>query len=455
MADLPTRTESLCPHCLLRIEARRVTEGDSVFLEKACPSHGILEKVLLWRNTPYTYSEWGRAKTAAPRIAPGCPSQCGLCDHHAQETCTAIIEVTHRCNLQCPFCFAAAGTDARLDPDKTKIARMLETVLDRSGPCPVQFSGGEPSMRDDLPEIIRMARTLGFEHIQVNSNGVRLAREATYAAALKDAGTSVIFLQFDGLDDEIHYRIRGAALSATKREAVARCEEARLGVILVPTLVRGVNEGQIGAIIQFAKEKTPTVKGVHFQPVAFLGRYPAKPRNESRILIPEILARIEEQTGGELKAEQFTPPGCEESHCSFSAFSFVGTDGRLVPTTRFLLSRQEEACCDSDPARESRKSISSRWRFRESDFPIVRSKEEAGLAAEPVSPGRGFLDRARSQSLCISGMAFQDAWNVDLERLQKCCVHVVSQDLKIIPFCAYYMTGSSGQHLYPLRTGSA
>lgn len=455
MADLPTRTESLCPHCLLRIEARRITEGDSVFLEKACPSHGMLEKVLLWKNTPYTYAQWSRANKAVPCIAPGCPSQCGLCNDHAQQTCTAIIEVTQRCNLKCPFCFADAGTSAPPDPDKAKISRMLETVLDRSGPCPVQFSGGEPSMRDDLPEIIQMARGLGFEHIQVNSNGIRLAREAHYAPALKDAGTSVVFLQFDGLTDEIHRRIRGAALSATKQEAIARCEKAKLGVILVPTLVRGVNDDQIGAIIQFAKEKMPTVKGVHFQPVAFLGRYPAKPRNESRILIPEILAGIEEQTGGELEAGQFIPPGCEEPHCSFSAFSFMGADGRLVPTTRFLLSREGEVCCGRDPAQESRKSVSSRWKFRESDLPIVRCDDKGNNASEPASAGRGFLDRARSQSLSISGMAFQDAWNVDLERLHGCCVHVVSPDLKIIPFCAYYMTGSSGQHLHALPQWSA
>lgn len=450
MADLPTRTKSLCPHCLLRIEARRVTEGNSVYLEKECPSHGTLEKVLLWKNAPYAYSEWSRAAAAARNGgAPDCPSKCGLCPDHAQDTCAAIIEVTHRCNMRCPVCFAGAGVQAASDPDRQRIARMLQTVLDRSGPCPVQFSGGEPSMRDDLPDIIGMARQLGFEHIQVNSNGIRLAQEPHYAATLKEAGASAVFLQFDGLTDEVHIRIRGTALSKIKQEALDHCESAKLGVILVPTLVRGINEDQIGAVIQFAKKKTPTVKGVHFQPMAFLGRYPEMPENGKRILIPEILAGIETQTGGELKAEQFIPPGCEESHCSFSAFSFVGADGNLVPTTRFFLSGETDTCCGGDAARESRRSVSNRWKYRDSDFPIVQKEEREGAVGGHTPSDQGFLERARSRSLCVSGMAFQDAWNIDLERLQKCCVHVVSQDLRIIPFCAFYMTGSGGQHLHP------
>jgi uncharacterized radical SAM superfamily Fe-S cluster-containing enzyme len=186
---------------------------------------------------------------------------------------------------------------------------MLKDFLQISGPCPLQLSGGEPTLRDDLPQIVALAREIGFDHIQINTNGIRLAEDAAFAESLKDAGVTNVFLQFDGVTDDVYHRIRGARLMSTKLNAIARCAELKIGVILVPTLVRNVNENQIGSIIEFAKNWIPTVKGVHFQPMTYLGRYPDAPRNEDRILIPDILAAIESQTHGELKVENLIPPG--------------------------------------------------------------------------------------------------------------------------------------------------
>jgi uncharacterized radical SAM superfamily Fe-S cluster-containing enzyme len=186
---------------------------------------------------------------------------------------------------------------------------MLQAIKDSQGLCPIQLSGGEPTLRDDLPLIVALARKMGFDHVQVNTNGLRLANDSDYGQRLKDAGTTDFFLQFDGLSDEIYSRIRGTALLGTKLRTVERCAELKVGIILVPTLVRNVNESQIGAIIQFAKQWIPTVKGVHFQPVAYLGRYPHSPSNDDRILIPDILMAIEEQMEGELRVEDIVPPG--------------------------------------------------------------------------------------------------------------------------------------------------
>jgi uncharacterized radical SAM superfamily Fe-S cluster-containing enzyme len=189
------------------------------------------------------------------------------------------------------------------------IERMLRTLLDSAGPCPVQLSGGEPTLRNDLPQIVALARKMGLNHVQVNTNGIRIAEDADYAAALRDAGVSVIFLQFDGLSDAVYRRLRGAPLLDLKLRAIERCAELKLGVILVPTLARNVNEDQIGAILQFAKKWIPTVKGVHFQPMAYLGRYPRTPRNQDRVLISDVLKAIEDQTCGELVAENLIPSG--------------------------------------------------------------------------------------------------------------------------------------------------
>ncbi len=305
-----SRTQSLCPHCLRRIPASITVENDFVWMEKSCPDCGDLGKVRIWQEAPRTYREWRRDCNARTQSSDedGCPYECGLCPNHQQETCTAIIETTSRCNLRCPVCFAGAGDPSAPDPDIDQIAGMMEAVLDRGGPCPVQLSGGEPTIRDDLPRIVSMARRMGFDPIQVNTNGIRLGQEKDYAKTLKGSGASTIFLQFDGISDDVYRRLRGVDLLSVKLRAIECCAEAGIGVILVPTLARDVNLHQIGAIIRFAKKWIPTVKGVHFQPMTYLGRYPEAPQNKDRVLIPEILQAIEDQTD-ELKVENFIPPG--------------------------------------------------------------------------------------------------------------------------------------------------
>ncbi len=242
-------------------------------------------------------------------MANGCPDGCGLCSDHLQETCTAILEVTLRCNLNCPICFSSSIKDADPGPSLSEVSPMLQGLMDTAGPCSLQLSGGEPTLRNDLPQIVALARKIGFEHIQVNTNGIRLALDPDYAQALRDAGVMVFFLQFDGVSDLAHQSIRGARLMDLKLKAIERCQELKVGVILVPTLVKNANDDQIGAIIQFAKRWVPTVKGVHFQPIAFIGRYPYTPRNQDRITLSDALTAIEEQTEGELKTENLIPSG--------------------------------------------------------------------------------------------------------------------------------------------------
>jgi uncharacterized radical SAM superfamily Fe-S cluster-containing enzyme len=327
MTEVLAQTESLCPYCLRRIPAQRILEDNEVYLQKSCPEHGHIEKIILWKNHPISFSEWNRCRSSVPdpyQSAPGrqgseaedvtgtaadCPFQCGSCSHHNQKTCTTILEVSSQCNLRCPVCFAASPAEAKKDPTLNQIERRLKKTLDCAGPCPIQFSGGEPTLREDLPQIVALARKLGFDHVQINTNGIRLAQDFEFAQALKDSGVTDFFLQFDGVTDDVYARIRGMALFSAKQRAIETCATLKIAVILVPTLMKGVNDSQIGAIIQFAKDWIPTVKGVHFQPLTYLGRYPNPPHNQDRFLIPEILMAIETQTGGELKADNFIPPG--------------------------------------------------------------------------------------------------------------------------------------------------
>ncbi len=453
-------TESVCPECLRTISAARLARGDEVVLSKVCPEHGRFEAVI-WRGSP-SFKGWGEGErgregdpvitvsfspshpvTLSPRLS--CPRDCGLCPEHRQHTCTALIEVTQRCNLRCAYCFADAGNVQAEDPGMDAIAASFERLLQAGGPYNIQLSGGEPTLRDDLPEIIATGRSMGFDFIQVNTNGLRVAGDPAYAGELKDAGAASLFLQFDGLRDSIYVRLRGRPLLKEKQLAVENCASQGLGVVLVPTIVQGVNDEQIGDIIRFGLEHLPGIRGVHFQPVSYFGRYPAPPGDERRITLPEVLRAIETQTGGMIKPEYFKPPGCENAYCSFNGNFVLLEKGDLRALTRRAT---DQPCCKPGPVQAgavlARSFVSRAWTHP--------SAEAGACCTEPTTLSLGgwdmFLDRARTHSFSISAMAFQDAWNLDLERLKQCCIHVVHPDGRIIPFCAYNLTDSSGNFMH-------
>jgi uncharacterized radical SAM superfamily Fe-S cluster-containing enzyme len=439
-------TQSVCPECLTQIPAQRVAYGDDVYLRKTCLEHGSCQTIL-WRGQP-AYAEWAKPKIPAHPAQPftaidrGCPFDCGLCADHRQHTCTALLEVTQRCDLRCPFCFADAGTASTPDPDFRMIAHWYRRLLDAGGPYNLQLSGGEPTLRDDLPEIVALGKSLGFGFIQLNTNGVRLARDVEYVKRLKQAGLSSVFLQFDGTHDASFTTLRGVPLLDRKRAAIEQCVENDLGVVLVPTLVPGVNTDEVGNILRFALKYFPTVRGVHFQPVSYFGRYPQAPADADRITLPEIMHAIEQQTHGLIKVENFTTSGCENALCSLHGNFVVMPNGDLRPWTQQTNSR----CCTPRSAEigaaKARDFVAKYW----SSTASVVSLDSIGAA--PLGEWDIFLARAKTHTFCISGMAFQDAWNLDLERLRECCIHTVSPDGRIIPFCAYNLTDRSGRSLY-------
>ena len=443
-----SETESVCPECLARIPATRVAYGDDVYLKKACPEHGDYTTVI-WRGLP-AYRSWVRPKLPSYPDNPfttvdrGCPFDCGLCPDHRQQSCCILFEVTQRCDLRCPVCFADAGNHPAPDPDLHQIEGWYRRLLEAGGPFNIQLSGGESCLRDDLPEIITLGRSLGFSFFQVNTNGLRLSRDADYLKRLKAAGLSTVFLQFDGTCDCIHEKLRGRSLFAQKQAAIERCAEQRVGVVLVPTLVPGVNTDDIGGIIEFALHHAPTVRGVHFQPISYFGRYPQPPSDADRITIPEIIRAIEAQTRGAIKCESFSPPGGENALCSFHGNFVLMPDGKLLSLTKHT---PDKSCCGR-PAPAQQGAVKSR------EF-VARNWSAPGdrIELRPIGgPSLGewdvFLSRAQTHTFCISGMAFQDAWNLDLERLRDCYIHVASPNGWLVPFCAYNLTDQSGHPLY-------
>lgn len=432
-------TQSICPQCLTRLQATLVQEGDQVLLVKHCPDHGQF-RVVVWRGQP-DFSSWVRPKIpfgGGPReaVGQGCPYDCGLCARHAQRTCTALVEITQRCNLHCPVCFADSGhKDADLDQDTLK--RMFAQIMERTKGCNLQLSGGEPTVRQDLPEIVALAQEAGFTFIQLNTNGLRLAQDPQFAHSLAQAGLASVFLQFDGVTDSVYQQLRGRELWAIKKQAVAHAAAAGLGIVLVPTIVRDVNTDQLWEIVRFALEHQPQVRGVHFQPISYFGRYPAD-FIPDHVTLPELMTGLEIQSKGQIKAQDFLPPGCEHALCSFSGKFMTQADGTLV--------RLGQSSCDCTPKPAEAGALKSIG---------VTARQWAGpnlnknSSEDPPQDDLGrFLARARTHTLTISAMAFQDVWSINLERLQGCCIHVAQPDGRLIPFCAYNLTSTQGQTLY-------
>ena len=461
-------TESVCPVCLKRIKATRQLQGDEVFLIKECENHGSFRTVL-WRGKP-SMAEWQRPK---PPVHPdlcygtvekGCPFDCGLCEAHRQLPCSVLVEVTNRCNLNCPVCFADSGRAEEEDPSLEKISLLLERARAAAGPCNLQLSGGEPTLRDDISEIVEVARKIGYSFIQLNTNGLRLASDKECVRRLQTAGLSSVFLQFDGVDDDIYRSLRGGALLNQKLKAVKNCRETALGVVLVPTLVRGVNTDSIGAMVRQALQLAPTVRGIHFQPISYFGRFPEKWGDEGRFTLPELMRCLEEQTGGLVKVGDFSPPGCEHAHCSTHATYTYSAGGSLKP----LGAAKEDSCCAGDlgegGVRKTVETVSRRWTlpsaapfFRSAPLPkenqcCTGNSPDMTRVEEPFDLDI-FLQEGTFRSFTISAMAFQDADNLDLERLMGCCISVISPDGMLVPFCAYNLTSREGRSLYRRRNG--
>ena len=439
MGIILDEVESLCPCCLKKIVGNKVEYEDGVYLEKSCEEHGFF-KTLIWEGKDYkSWSDVEKFKTpnvVSSEVSKGCPYDCGICSDHRQETCCVLLEITNRCNLKCPICFASSNENIKEDISIERISEYYDYLMKCGGPYNIQLSGGEPTLRDDLEEIIKIGRDKGFTFFQLNTNGIRIGEDENYIKALANAGLNTVFLQFDGLSDEVYYKLRGKKLLRLKLKAIENCKKAGVGVVLVPTIMKDVNINQIGKIINFAIDNMPAIRGVHFQPVSFFGRYENRDENY-RITIPKMLSEIENQMQGKMKIENFMGGGAENSYCSFHGNFLVNEDKSLKP-----LGSKSNCCCKPTSSKQSREFVAKQWSA------VKNSPNKKDAKNNFTKSLDDFLNRFDNYTLAISAMLFQDVWNVDLDRLKQCYIHVVSEDMKLIPFCAYNLTNIDNKSLY-------
>lgn len=422
MTKIIRQTRSVCPVCLKNLPAHLSETDGVIYLEKVCPEHGHFQ-VPVWRNQ-VDFDLWTKnAAVLAQGSGCYCIENCGLCQEHEAGSCCVLLEVTSRCNLRCKFCFADAGRNTR-DPSLEELKAAISDIAAQCAEPLLQLSGGEPTLRDDLPALIRHAKESGCGYVQLNTNGIRLAQDKEFTAQLAEAGLDIVFLQFDGTDDTIYNTLRGEPLLDTKRRAISNCGENHIGVTLVPTVVRGVNDQHLGEIVHFASELVPVVRGVHFQPVSYFGRYPNSPGQDARYTLDELMRGISDQAG--ISLESYLPSRCDHPLCGFHANFLVNPDGSLHPLTSI-----SQACTGRSTAKQNREYVARHWRSAPS------MPKPAALS--DVMDFDTFLYRLRHRSLSLSAMAFQDAMNLNIERLHRCSLHVYHAG-RIKPFCANYLT---------------
>ena len=276
-------------------------------------------------------------------------------------------------------------------------------------------------MRDDLPELIRVARDVGFGVVELNTNGLILGRDSGYARLLKDAGCSNVYLQFDGVTADVHDALRGSGIHEVKLQAIENCRAAGLPVVLSPAIVRGVNDHQLGDIITYAMSNMDVIDGLSFQPAFVSGRFDVG--MDERITMGDMVAMIEEQTKGRVKARHFYPLTCVNPLCDCSTY-LIG-DGNFYQSLANSIDEDEYRSFFEDGSTQG------------SSFVDVAKRKYFGM--EPAG-------------MTILIMCFMDAWTIDAERVARCNLGVQAHDGRTIPFCSYHLTDTTGKRLYPYPT---
>jgi hypothetical protein len=476
-------TKSLCPECGKPLDAEVFDEDGKVFIKKTCDEHGEFVNTYWSDDKLYNSVEkyiptiTGVDNPCVDDIGP-CPSNCGLCSKHETSTVLGLIDVTNRCNLRCPVCFANAAAAGYLyEPTQDEIRQMLRNLRNlKPHPCPaIQYAGGEPTVRKDIVELVKMAKEEGFTHVQIATNGIRLAKRENLAKELKEAGLNTVYLAFDGVTPEPYINNRGRDLLPDKLQAIENCRKVGLGVVLVPTLVKGINDHQVGEIIKFAFDHNENIYGVNFQPVSFAGRTPADHVEEQRITIPDFVKIIEDETDGQVPTSAFRPPSSVEpiaefislldgedsakvtlnchEHCGIATYVFrEKTEGdgkdKLIPITDFI---------DVDDLFDKLKEYNEK--LKRGKFGS-RKRVLAGLTGNlpklvHTSRTPKDLDIVKillnvfakgdydalgdfsKDAMLISCMHFMDPFNFDEDRVKKCVIHYATPDGRIIPFCTF------------------
>ncbi|MFX0137332.1 MAG: tetraether lipid synthase Tes [Candidatus Hodarchaeota archaeon] len=509
------KTRSICPECLEPIDAEVYEEEDQIWMKKSCEEHGFFKDKLSSSAKYYKWTHWAikdkdgkvvwqfdkDGETNPPDFVGedprGCPYNCGLCEQHISTCSLALIDLTNRCNFNCNFCYANVLQSGYLvEPTLEEIDRIMKHF--RSKPIPaiaIMFTGGEPTVRKDFPEICKMAKDNGFKEVIVATNGYGFQKKnggLGWTKKVKEAGLDTLYFQFDGINDATYERTRGIKnLMAYKQRVIENCRKVGLdSIVLVATIAKGVTDIEVGNIIQYAIDNVDVVRGITFQPVSLCGRIAFEEREELRITNADILKEVEKQTGGKISMNNAWYPlttivefgrviayladvepiefTCHPD-CGFASYLVTDPDsGEMMPIMEYFdplkvidfanrfwakIKHKEKKPLKlfEDILGDFGKTLDKGLNFL--DKTQLRARFLLGVLQYMKKPGklmemfsrlvmRGDWESVSSFSygaLLLSSMHFQDAYNMDLERAKRCIVHfgiaMPDGSVKEISFC--------------------
>jgi len=509
------KTQSVCPECLQPIGAEVYEEDGQIYMRKTCEEHGFFKDLIsssakYYKWTHYAIKDkngrviWQFDKDGETNPADfigddprGCPYNCGLCEQHISTCSLALIDLTNRCNFNCNFCYANVLQSGYLvEPTLEEIDKVMKHF--RNKPIPavaIMFTGGEPTVRKDFPEICKMAKDNGFKEVIVATNGYGFQKKKgglEFTQKCKEMGLDTLYFQFDGINNPTYEKTRGIKnLMPYKQRVIDNLRKARLdSTVLVATIAKGVTDIEVGNIIQYAIDNIDVIRGITFQPVSLCGRIAVEERKELRITNADILKEIEIQTGGKIGMNNSWYPlstivefgrviayladvepiefTCHPD-CGFASYMVIDPDsGEMMPIMEYF---------------EPLKVIDFANRF----WAKIKNKEKEPLKlfegllgdfGKTLDKGLNYLDKTQLKArfllgvlqymkkpgklmelfsrllmrgdwesissfsygaLLLSSMHFQDAYNMDLERAKRCIVHfgvaMPDDTVKEISFC--------------------
>lgn len=430
-------TLSICSTCLRRVDAKIVFEDNKVYMLKTCREHGF-EKVLIATDVAYYKNCRNYAKRSEmplkfnAKTHYGCPYDCGLCQDHEQHSCLTVVEVTDRCNLSCPTCYAMSSPTYGRHRTLAEIEQMLDVIVENEGqPDVVQISGGEPTVHPQFFEILDIAKSKPIKHLMVNTNGIRIAKDESFVKRLASYMPDFeIYLQFDSFKKEALEQLRGEDLREVRLRALENLNKYNLSTTLVVTLQKDLNTDEIGQIIEYAL-KQRCVRGVTFQPTQQAGRLENFNPQTDRYTLTEVRSAILEQTDI-FNEHDLIPVPCNPDALVMGYALKLG--GQVFPLTRMinpddLLDNSKNTIVYEQDEQLKMHLLNMFSTGRSVD----RAKEQLAsiMCCLPTidAPGLSYDNLFR-----VIIMQFIDAQNFDVRAIKKSCVHIVNKDLKIIPF---------------------
>ena len=468
------QTMTVCPECKLVIKGTIYKDGENVMIRKFCPEHKwTIEKY--WEDYDMymkmrRYNYFGRGfdnpNVVTPTKGANCPMDCGMCERHKSHTGLANVVVTNRCHLSCWYCFFYAKEgEAIYEPSLDEIDKIFKNLRNQK-PIPsnaLQITGGEPTLHPRIVEIVQRAKADGFDQIQMNTTGITMAQDPELAKRLRHAGVSTLYMSFDG--------VSARANPKNHWEAPLTLDAARkagFSVVLVPTVIRTINEHELGAMINFALNNIDVIRAVNFQPVSLVGRMPTRLREKQRISIPGAIKLIEEQTNGAIKKEDWAAVpyiggiskfvealSGEYKYdlsihfaCGAGTYLFLDKDNKVIPVGRFidlegLMAHIQHAVDEMDgKSKLQKRMIAVKALLGFKKF-INKEKQPKSvnffklISSVLMKHDFASMGQFQMKTLFVGMMHFQDEYTYDIKRVGKCDIHYAQPNGEVLPFCTF------------------